>query len=262
MTAGHKRRLPCPVLPRGHRFAVLHSSAEAPPTPLRILLVDDDATARRALRDAIERTPGMEVVGEAAGGSEALTAVATLSPDIVVMDAEMPHVDGVTATLRIAERGIDVPIVMLAIGQDEDLALLAIRSGAAGFLPKSMSIDAILRSIAAVAGGEAAVSRKLTRRILGEFRHLARRASGMRPVESELTPREWQVLDLLSRDASTLEIAQRLGLSVDTVRTHVRHILRKLDAHTRAEAVAAASRMRTISELPDENEGIGGDGRG
>ena len=244
-----------------HTFATLPSSAELPTSPLRILLVDDDATARRALRDAIEGMPGMEVVGEASGGSEALASVASLLPDIVVMDAEMPHVDGITATLRITEHGLDIPVVILAIGQDDDLALLAIRSGAVGFLPKSVPIEAILRSIAAVAGGEAAISRKLTRRVIGEFRHLARRASGMRPVESELTPREWQVLDLLSREASTLEIAHRLGLSVDTVRTHIRHILRKLGAHSRAEAVAAAARMRVPGESPVDDERLGGGGR-
>ena len=246
---------------RGRTVTALSSSAESPAHPLRILLVDDDATARRALRDAIDGRPGMEVVGEATGGSDALASVAAVQPDIVVMDAEMPDVDGITATLRINEHGLDVPVVILAIGEDEELALLALRSGAVGFLPKSVPIDAILRSIAAVAAGEAAVSRTLTRRVIAELRDLAQRASGMRPVESELTPREWQVLDLLSQSASTPEIAHRLGLSVDTVRTHIRHVLRKLGAHSRAEAVAAAARMRTSGGSGYDDEHVGDDER-
>ena len=215
---------------------------------VRVLLVDDDPTVRLALRQAIGREPRLAVAAEAAGAEDALALVDSATPDVVVVDADMPQVDGLTATLRIRAAHPDLPVIVLGTRSDDDLALLALRAGATGFLGKDVPPEAIARAVCSVGHGEAAVSRRLTRRLVDELRCLSRRRRGMRPVESRLTPREWQVLDLLAQGASTDDIADRLVLSLDTVRSHIKHVLRKLDAHSRAEAVAAAARMRVSGE--------------
>jgi DNA-binding NarL/FixJ family response regulator len=223
--------------------------------PTRVLLVDDDAIARRALREAVGRSPFHELAGEAAGAGDAIAAVAEVRPDVVVMDAEMPGTDGITATLLITERTPGTQVLVLSLTEDDEVALAALRAGALGFMLKTAPIEASLRAIRGVGQGEAAISRRLTRRIIVELRTKARERSGVRPVYSELTPREWQVLDLLSRGGTTDSISGHLEVSVDTVRTHIKHVLRKLGAHTRAEAVMAAERLRAEPDRPVGHNG-------
>lgn len=229
------------------------SSAPAEPV-VRVLLVDDDPTARRALRDAAARAPALEVAGEAASAAEIPAAVERTDPDVVVIDVEMPGIDGITATLRLTARFPDVPVMLLTTRADDELALLALRAGASGYLAKELEPDAIVRSMRSVSVGEAAISRRLTRRLIEDVRGSGGPVYGMRPVDSVLTPREWQVLDLLSEGASTDDIAERLVLTVDTVRSHIKHLLRKLGAHSRAEAVEAAHRMRAHGATATRSE--------
>jgi NarL family two-component system response regulator LiaR len=210
-----------------------------------VLVVDDDPLARRALRDALVSQRGFVIEAEADSGDEAIDLAVRRRPELILMDVDIPVVDGVIATLRIRRQAPDVQVVLLSTGDDEELGLLGLRAGAAGFLSKGLSTDALARSLRGVSRGEAAISRTLARKLIELVRDAPERASGMRPVQSTLTSREWQVLDLMCAGASTERIADELVLSIETVRSHVKHILSKLGAHSRAEAVDAAGRLRS-----------------
>lgn len=219
-----------------------HPAAEP---PVRVLIVDDDAIARRALREAVAGADGLEIAGEAGDGAEALGRLDGARPDVIIVDGDVIGLDVLVTTLRGREEDPAASVLVLSVDVDEDQAVRVLQAGAVGYLGKGVPVDAILRAARAVGHGEAAVSRRLTRRLVLELQRTARRSTGMRPVNSRLTSREWEVLDLLTRGASTLEIAERLSLSTDTVRSHVKHLLHKLGAHSRAEAVAIAERMRS-----------------
>jgi two-component system nitrate/nitrite response regulator NarL len=219
-----------------------------------VLVVDDDPAARRALREALNRAPEMTVAAEAASGVDGVTAADDSDPDVVVIDADTPGVDGVTATLRIRRRHPGLPVLVLAARPDEQLALLALEAGAAGFLGKDVPADAIVRAARGLTEGEAAISRRLTRRLVSELRALSRARRRLRGFESELTTREWQILDLLSEGASTADMAERLALAPGTVRSHIKHVLGKLGVHTRAEAVEAGERLREAARRSGREE--------
>jgi DNA-binding NarL/FixJ family response regulator len=165
----------------------------------------------------------------------------------------MPELDGILATREILKAVPDQLVVALTGAADEDheLGLLALRAGAAGFLSKDVDIDALPRTVKALRGGEAAISRTMTKRLIEELRSAPAGSYGMRPVKSPLTPREWEVIDLLKAMRSTDDIAADLVLSTETVRSHVKNILRKLEVRSREEAVAAADRMRNAPLVDD-----------
>jgi NarL family two-component system response regulator LiaR len=211
--------------------------------PLRVIIADDDALARRALRDALQ-SAGVVVIAEAADGREAVELTTHYAPDAVLMDVVMPGVDGVTATRRVVERAPGVAVIMLSANDDDDVAMLCLRAGAIGFLPKSIDLGALARALRAATAGEAVVSRRLTMRLIEGLRRTSPDGVGMRPVHSPLTPREWEVLDLLCQSRSTDEIAASLVLSGETVRSHVKNILRKLNVRSRQQAVEVARGMR------------------
>ena len=217
--------------------------------PLRVVVVDDDPMARRALRDALTSSPAMTIAAEAASGAAAEAAVRDSDPDVVVIDADIPDIDGLVTTRRISESHPGLPVLVLAAHDDDQLALSALRAGASGFLSKAVPPEAIARATRGVAEGEAAISRRLTFRVVAELRALSRLRARTQPADPELTRRESQVLDLLAENASTAQIAERLNLSTATVRTHVKHVLRKLGVHTRADAVAAARRRRAGGDV-------------
>ena len=216
---------------------------------MRVVVVDDDPLARRALREALTSGLAMTIAAEAASGAAAVAAVRDADPDVVVIDADIPGLDGLTATRRITESHPGLPVLVLAAHDDDQLALSALRAGASGFLSKAVSPEAIARATRGIADGEAAISRRLTFRVVSELRALSRLRARSQPADPELTPRESQVLDLLGENASTAEIAERLALSTATVRTHVKHVLRKLSVHTRADAVAAARRRHAGGDV-------------
>jgi len=212
---------------------------------LRIVVADGDPLARQALRATLGRHPDLEVEAEARSGREAVEVALRLEPDVVLLDADIPDGDGIVATTLIARRSPDVRVLVLSRIEDDALGLLVLRAGASGFLRKDVAPDALARAVRGLNAGEAAISRTLARKVVDRLRTAPERGSGMRPVHSTLTTREWQVLDLLCDGASTTEIAETLVLTPDTVRTHVKHVLSKLGAHTRDEAIAAATRLRT-----------------
>ena len=212
--------------------------------PLRVIVADDDPFARRTIRDILQRA-GIIVVADAHNGREAVELCLHYRPDILVMDVVMPELDGITATRRIVKEIPDQLVIILTSADDEEIGLTGLRAGAIGFLNKDLEIDVLPRVLRGAAEGEAVISRRLGRRLLDQLRRLPEGHTGMRPVKSALTSREWEVVDLLCEGKSTDEIARTLVLSNETVRTHVKHILRKLDARSREEAVAVAEQLRS-----------------
>jgi NarL family two-component system response regulator LiaR len=219
---------------------------------LRAVIADDDPFARRVIKDVLQRSDVI-VVAEARDGRQAVELTLHHRPDVVVMDVVMPGLDGILATRQIRRQLPEQLIIVLtAAGQDDpELGLLALRAGASGFLSKDLEIEALPRALEGLRAGQAAISRKMTLALIERLREAPSGSSGMRPVKSPLTAREWEVIDLLKESKTTDEIADELVLSPETVRSHVKNILRRLKVGSRQEAVAAADEMRTPAP-PDE----------
>jgi NarL family two-component system response regulator LiaR len=216
--------------------------------PLRAIVADDDAIARHVIKEALQRA-GLVVIAEAQNGREAVELTVFYRPDVVVMDVVMPGLDGLAATRQIVKELPEQLVVLLTSADEDEMGLVGLRAGAAGFLTKDVDVDAIPRALVAALEGEAAISRRLTLRLIDQLRRVPDSTAGLRPVKSPLTPREWEVVDLLYEGLTTDQMAEALVLSTETVRSHVKNLMRKLDARTRAEAVTVAQRMR--SGLPD-----------
>jgi two-component system, NarL family, response regulator LiaR len=210
---------------------------------LRVIVAEDDPFARRMIKDALQRA-GIAVVGEADNGRQAVDLVLQHRPDAVLMDVVMPDLDGLAATRHIVSVNPGQVIILVSRGNDEAVGLASLRAGAVGFLTKDLDVEALPRAIEGAVKGEAAISRRLSMRLIERLQNLTGRSHALRPVRSPLTPREWEVIDLLAEGRTTDQIAQSLHLASETVRSHVKHILRKLDARSRREAVTAAQRMR------------------
>jgi NarL family two-component system response regulator LiaR len=216
---------------------------------LRAVIADDDPFARKLVTDVLEHA-GVIVVAEARDGQQAVELTLRHRPDVVVMDVVMPGLDGVMATRRI-RRELPEQLVIVLTGagsEDDELALLALLAGAAGFLSKDLEIDGLPRAIEGLRRGQAAISRKLTLSLIERLRETPSGSSGLRPVKSPLTAREWEVIDLLKESKTTDQIADELVLSPETVRSHVKNILRKLKVRSRGQAIARADEMRKAAE--------------
>ena len=212
---------------------------------IRAVLADGDPLARRLIRDALQRD-GITVVAEATTGREAVELTAFYRPDAVVMDIAMPLLAGIEATRVIHERAPEICTVLLASAPDDSDGLRALRAGASGYLAKDVEPHVLPRVLRGAVGGEAAISRRLAMTLIDSFRRAPRGGSGFRPVRSELTDREWEVLDLLASGAGTEDIARNLVLSTETVRSHLKNLYRKLGVRSRDEAVEAARRLRDL----------------
>jgi NarL family two-component system response regulator LiaR len=208
-------------------------------------VVDDDPFARRAMVDAL-RPAGIHVVAEAQDGAEAIALAREHRPDVVLMDIRMPGMDGIAATRRIVRERPEQVVILVSTANDEELAVLGIRVGAAGFITKDVEVDTLPEAVAGAARGEPVMPRTLTRRLIEQVRMGPIAGEGLRPVYSSLTKREWEVLDLLCQDRTTEEIAGLFVVSTETVRSHVKRILHKLGVNSRADAVAAAHRIRGV----------------
>jgi DNA-binding NarL/FixJ family response regulator len=209
---------------------------------LSVLIVDDQALVRAGFRMILEAEEDMEVVGEAADGREAVTEARRLRPDVVLMDVRMPDVDGIEATRRLlVEDGSALKIVMLTTFDMDEYVYDALRVGASGFLLKDVPPEQLVDGIRAVAKGDALLAPSVTRRVIEEF--VRRPPTSVRtpsPRLAELTARELEVLKLIARGLSNAEIAKQLFVSETTVKTHVAHVLMKLDLRDRVQAVVAA----------------------
>jgi NarL family two-component system response regulator LiaR len=212
---------------------------------LRAVIAEDDPFARRLVKDVLERA-GVIVIAEAGDGRQAVELTLHHLPDVVVLDVVMPGFDGIWATREIRRQlpGQLVIVLTSAGTEDDELGLLALRAGAGGFLSKDLEIEALPRALQALRQGQAAISRKLTLAVIERLREAPSGSSGMRPVKSPLTAREWEVIDLIKELKTTNQIADELVLSPETIRSHVKNILRKLKVSSRQEAVARADEMR------------------
>jgi DNA-binding NarL/FixJ family response regulator len=206
---------------------------------MRVLLVDDHALVRDGIRSLLEAR-GVEVVGEAGDGQEAVAAAVRLRPDVILMDITMPRMNGLEATRLIKARMPQVKIVILTVSDDDRMLFEAIKSGAQGYLLKDLRADEFFRLLSGLERGEAPLSRSLAARILEEFarQHQGRGLGG----PEDLTEREWEVLRAVSAGASNREVAARLHISENTVKFHMKNILDKLHLRNRAEVVAYAAR--------------------
>lgn len=214
---------------------------------MRVLLADDHALFRAGIASLL-RAWGLEVVGEAANGFEALELTRRLRPDLVLMDIGMPDCNGLEATRLIKAEYPDTRIVMVTVSDGDEDLFEAVKSGAEGYLLKDMSADDLERTLEAVASGEPALSPGLATKILDEFARLARVGPAKEP-EDALTPRERDVLQMVAEGATNREIATALFVSENTVNFHMKNILRKLHLKNRTQAAAYAVR-RGVAEPP------------
>jgi DNA-binding NarL/FixJ family response regulator len=209
---------------------------------VRVLLADDQSLIRSGFRMVLESADGIEVVGEAADGHQAIDAVRRLRPDVVLMDVRMPELDGIAATQRIVagEAGHPARVLILTTFDLDEYVYDALAAGASGFLLKDVEAAQLVDGIRVVAAGEALLAPTVTRRLIEDFTR-ARPARGDEPSgASELTPREHEVWELIARGLSNAEIAEELIVGETTVKTHVARVLMKLGLRDRVQAVVLA----------------------
>jgi DNA-binding NarL/FixJ family response regulator len=206
---------------------------------IRVLLADDQALVRAGFRLILGAEPGIEVVGEAADGREAIALARRLDPDVVLMDIRMPELDGIEATRQIARPDGGRPAVLVLTTFDLDAYVYeALRAGASGFLLKDAPEEQLVIGIRVVAEGGSLFAPAVTRRLIERF--AGGRPPAAPPEVDELTPREAEILTLVARGLSNAEIADRLIVSQHTVKSHVAHILGKLGLRDRVQAVVLA----------------------
>lgn len=218
----------------------------------RVVIVDDDALVRGGLRTILSLEDDLDVVGEAADGAEAVRVVADLDPDVVLMDVRMPGTDGLTATAQIVDAGSRSRVLVVTTFENDDYVFDALRAGASGFILKRVKPEELIQAIRIVADGESLVFPELTRRLV-EINTSATGDDERRRLIDELTDREREILTLLVRGRSNAEIAQELVVALHTVKTHVAHVLSKLGARDRTQAVIIAYESGFIR--PGEVEG-------
>jgi DNA-binding NarL/FixJ family response regulator len=223
-----------------------------------VLVVDEDPIVRRAVVGALGNDPGLSIVGDTADGDEGVRLALELSPDVVVLDPRLRLTSGLESVREIHDQDPSIGILLFSSTEDEEVAIRALRLGASGFLSKRTGLEALPRIVQSVARGEAVLTRTMTMRLIERLREVPEMGGGLRPVRSPLSSREWEVLDLMCAGGSTRSIAEDLELSIETVRSHVKRILRKLGAHSRAEAVELAAKLideRTRAGPPGERGG-------
>lgn len=216
-------------------------------TRARVLLADDHALFREGLAGILAAQPDLEVVGEARDGFEAVVKAQALQPDLVLMDVQMPGMDGLEATRQIRQARPETVIVMLTVRDDDDKLFTALKYGAQGYLLKDIRAADMLALLRGALHGEAALSPRMAGLVLDEFRRLSRQApSEEQESEAALTRREQEVLELAARGASDKEIAEALVISLYTVKSHMRNILGKLQVSSRQEAARLARRKGLV----------------
>jgi DNA-binding NarL/FixJ family response regulator len=218
---------------------------------IRVLVVDDQPLMRAAFNMILRSEAGMEVVGEAADGREGIDQARRLHPDVVLMDVRMPNMDGVEATRVLAGEDKSIKILILTTFDVDEYVVEGLRAGASGFLLKDVRPDELVNAIKVVARGEALLAPSVTRRLLDTLAGTFPRAYGKRSeMLKALTDRELEVLTLVGKGCSNEEIASQLFVADTTVRTHVRHILEKLDLRDRVQAVVLAYDTELVRPAP------------
>lgn len=210
-----------------------------------VLLADDHALIRRGLRTVLERTAGIEVVGEASDGREAVRLAQELKPNIIVMDIAMPYLNGIDATTQILGKNPEIKIIMLSMYSDESYLVRALSAGARGYLLKDSAETDLLQAVEALEAGRPFFSPTIAKTLLEDYM-LRLTQRNLTDSYDLLTDREKEILQLLAEGKSNKEVAQVLNLSPYTVETHRSHIMRKLNLHNTAEIVLYAVRKKII----------------
>ncbi|MGW1226346.1 response regulator [Streptomyces sp. NPDC001478] len=218
-------------------------------TPIRVLIVDDQMMVREGFSVLLNAMPGIEVVGEAVNGRQAVAQVAALRPDVVLMDIRMPELNGIEATREIVAADADAKVLVLTTFDLDEYVYQALRAGASGFLLKDASARQLADGVRVVASGEALLAPTVTRRLITEFSKLA--AAAPRPPAlaqiGDLTERETEVLVLIAQGLSNAEIASHLVVAESTIKTHVSRILVKLGLRDRTQAAVFAYEARLVT---------------
>lgn len=216
----------------------------APQRPVTVVLADDQALMRMGFRMVLDAEEGIEVVGEASDGTSAVAQARALRPDVILMDVRMPGMNGIEATEAIAAQCPGTRVLILTTFDLDEYAFAGLRAGASGFLLKDTRPAELAEAIRTVAGGEAVVSPRITRRMLEMFAsHLPSSGDSQAQEDARiasLTPREREILVLMAHGMSNSEIANHLVVSATTVKTHVGNVLAKLDVRDRVQAVVVA----------------------
>jgi DNA-binding NarL/FixJ family response regulator len=219
---------------------------------IRVLIADDQELVRAGFRAILEVEDDLNVVGEAADGNVAVEEARALRPDVVLMDVRMPGMDGIEATRRLLREGDAPHVLMLTTFDLDEYVYEAMKAGASGFLLKDAPRDQLVGAVRIVAAGDALMAPALVRRLVEDFVRRPPPGSGPPPELRELTEREREVLVLIAGGLSNAEIAAKLVLSEATVRTHVTHILAKLDLRDRVQAVVLAYETGLVRPGEDE----------
>lgn len=207
---------------------------------IRVVVVDDHTLFLRGLVSLLSEMENVRVVGEASNGVEALDIISAEEPDVVLLDINMPGMSGVEVLSILRQQGSELPVLMLTISQQEENLVSAIREGANGYMLKNAEPENLRQMIEQVADGKSVLAPEITEQVFGMVR------SGQLGVAKLLTDREVQVLQLLSRSSTTSQVAENMSISENTVKTHIRNILGKLEVGSRAEAVAKATQLNLI----------------
>jgi len=223
----------------------------------KILIIDDHQLYREGIKKILEFEKSFEVVGEGADGNLAVALVEKYHPDVVIMDINMPHVNGVEATKHLIECYPNTKVIILSIHDDENYVTHALQTGACGYLLKEMDVDALIDAVKVVAEGGSYIHPKVTHNLVKEFRRLAENATKNKSVYNEnirrpyhlLTRRECEVLQLLAEGKSNRKISEALYISEKTVKNHVSNILQKMNCNDRTQAVVEAIKRGWVEVL-------------
>ena len=214
---------------------------------VRVLLVDDQVLFREGLRTLLSVQHGIEVVGEAADGIEAVREAVRLKPDVVLMDLQMPQLDGVGATRQLQNECPQSNVVILTTFDDDEYVFEGLRAGAMGYLLKDVSSETLVEAIHGAAKGESFLQPSIATKVVAEFSRLTPKAKSPQELMAEpLSQREFQVLQLIAAGASNREIAETLVIAEGTVKNHVTHILEKLGVRDRTQAALRAREWNLI----------------
>jgi len=205
-----------------------------------VFVVDDHTLFRKGLVSLLSELEGIQVVGEASNGEEALEIVLGIEPDLILMDINMPGMSGIETLGVLRQQGMEIPVLMLTISEHQEDLVGAICAGACGYLLKNVEPEVLQQTIKQVIAGKSVLSPEITEQV---FEMVRSRKIGM---EKMLTEREIQMLHLLSSGSKTSQLAEQMSISENTVKTHIRNIFEKLEVSSRAEAVAKAVRLKLI----------------
>lgn len=216
--------------------------------PIKILVVDDHTLFRKGLVGLLTEQESFEVIGEAKDGQEGVDMARELHPDLVLMDLQMPRLNGIAATQTIRENTPETSVVILTISEDDEDLFNAVKAGAKGYLLKNIKPEQLFKSLEMVARGEAIIPRSMASKLLDEFSLLAKKAEEQVKPKNQLTNREKEILQALSDGSSNKEIANTLCISENTVKIHLRNILKKLHFSSRIQAAVYALKEGLIEQ--------------